>query len=188
MLRDKVVATALEKLSPTLRERAAKLTRDLPPEDARLDGIIAQRAEAFGKAKPNAARGAEVFQQNCAVCHRFKNQGGVIGPALDGIGARGLHRVIEDILDPNRNVDPIFRQTVIETKDGRTVAGANAREQGTAIVLTDPTGKELTVPKADIKSQAQSKLSLMPPVFETQIPPGDFLDLVSYLLDTASHP
>ena len=90
--------------------------------------------------------------------------------------------VVEDILDPNRNVDPIFRQTVIETTDGRTIAGANAREQGAAIVLTDPTGKEVTVPKADIKSQAVSKLSLMPPIFETQILLDSFLDLISYLL------
>ena len=126
LLRNPLVAAALEKRPQSLRDRAAALTKDLPPEDERLDKVIAARADAFQKAKPDTAHGAQVFQQNCAVCHKIHNQGANIGPALDGIGARGAHRVIEDVLDPNRNVDPMFRQTVIETTDGQTLAGMNA--------------------------------------------------------------
>ena len=118
LLRNPLVAAALEKRPSSLRDRAAALTKDLPPEDERLDKVIAARADAFQKAKPDATHGAQIFQQNCAVCHKINNQGANIGPALDGIGARGAHRVIEDILDPNRNVDPMFRQTVVETSDG----------------------------------------------------------------------
>jgi hypothetical protein len=38
----------------------------------------------------------------------FGEQGGNIGPQLDGIGGCGLERVVEDIIDPHRNVDPTF--------------------------------------------------------------------------------
>jgi putative heme-binding domain-containing protein len=185
LLRNPLVAAALEKRPQTLRDRAAALTKDLPPEDERLDKVIAQRADAFQKSKPNASHGAQVFQQNCAVCHKIHNQGANIGPALDGIGARGAHRVIEDILDPNRNVDPLFRQTVVETTDGQTLGGINAHVEGELLVLTDVTGKAVSVPRASVKTQTQTKLSLMPPIFETTIAPADFNDLLSFLFRPA---
>ncbi|MEI9896657.1 MAG: c-type cytochrome [Chthoniobacter sp.] len=100
LLRNPLVAAALEKRPPSLRDRAAALTKDLPPEDERLDKVIAQRADAFQKATPDVVHGAQIFQQNCAVCHKLHNQGANIGPALDGIGARGVSRVIEDIHRP----------------------------------------------------------------------------------------
>lgn len=185
LLRNPLVSAALEKRPQALRDRAATLTKDLPPEDERLDKIIAQRAAAFEKAKPDPTHGAQIFQQNCAVCHRIHNQGANVGPALDGIGARGVPRVIEDILDPNRNVDPLFRQTIIETSDGQTLAGLNAHEEGELLVLTDVTGKPVSVPRAKIKTQTQSKLSLMPPIFETAIAPTDFNDLLGFLFSPA---
>ena len=174
LLRHNLVAAPLGARAEPLKVRAGALTKDLPPEDARLDGVIAQRVEAFRAAQPNAEHGAQVFAQNCVVCHRFKNNGGNVGPNLDGIASRGVHRLIEDVLDPNRNVDPGFRQTIVETKDGRTLVGANAREQDGTLLLTDAAGKELSVAKAEIKAQSQSRLSLMPAGFESQIPAGGF--------------
>jgi len=185
LLRNPLVAAALEKRPQSLRDRAATLTKDLPPEDERLDKVIAARADSFQKAKPDAAHGAQIFQQNCAICHKIQNQGANIGPALDGIGARGIHRVIEDILDPNRNVDPMFRQTVVETGDGQTLAGMNAHIEGELLVLTDVTGKPVSVARAKIKTQTQTKLSLMPPIFETVIAPADFNDLLAFLFRPA---
>jgi putative membrane-bound dehydrogenase-like protein len=184
VLRNVFVTALLEKRPEAMRARAAALTKDLPPEDERLDKVIAARVDAFGKAKPDPAHGAQVFQQTCSVCHRFKNIGAVVGPQLDGIKTRGIHRVIEDILDPNRNVDPMFRQIVIETTDGQTIAGLNARVEGELLTVTDPTGKPVSVPKAKVKTQTQTRLSLMPPGFESVIPPADFNDLLSYLLES----
>jgi putative heme-binding domain-containing protein len=161
------------------------LTKDLPPEDARLNALIADRAADFAKAKPDAAHGAQVFRQSCAACHRFRNEGGNVGPNLDGVAARGAARLLEDILDPNRNVDPLFRQTTIETTDGETLVGGNVREQGANVLLTDPTGRDVTIAKPKIKKQNQSALSLMPPIFETALPSGDLSDLLGYLLSPA---
>jgi putative heme-binding domain-containing protein len=182
LLRNQAVAGPLGARPQPLRDRAAKLTADLPPEDARLDGVIAQRVNEFREAQPNAAHGAQVFQQQCVACHKVKSQGGNIGPNLDGVAARGVHRLVEDILDPNRNVDPAFRQTIIETTDGQTVAGVNLREQGASLALSDATGKEVTVQKSAVKNQTQSRLSLMPPIFETQLSAGDLNDLLAFLM------
>ena len=187
LLRNVLVTALLDKRPEPLRQRAAALTKDLPPEDQRLDKVIAARADDFERAKPDPAHGAQVFQQTCAVCHRFKNIGATVGPQLDGIKTRGVHRVIEDILDPNRNVDPMFRQTFIETTDGQIIAGLNARVEGELVTLTDATGKPVSVPKAKVKTQTQSQLSLMPPGFESVIPAADFNDLLSYLMESEMH-
>jgi putative heme-binding domain-containing protein len=190
LLRNRLLESVLTRRTAALQARAAELTRDLPPEDERLGQVIAQRAKDFAAAKPDAAHGALVFQQNCAVCHRFRNAGGNVGPNLDGVAARGPARLIEDILDPNRNVDPGFYQTIVETQDGRTFAGthlrvtpdASADPSAAVLHLTDLTGQELTLPRREIKAQTPTKLSPMPAAFEAQLAPGDFHDLLAFLL------
>jgi putative heme-binding domain-containing protein len=182
LLRSVFVNFQLAGRDRALRDRAAALTKDLQPEDARLNQVIAARAQSFRDAKPNATHGAQIFQQHCAVCHRFRNAGGNIGPNLDGVAARGAQRLIEDILDPQRNVDPAFHQTTIETHDGQTFTGANVRDSGDALTLTDATGKDATISLASIRTRTRSKFSLMPAIFETQLAPADFHDLLGYLL------
>ncbi len=186
LLLNKAVAGPLNSRPKALRDRAEALTKDLPPEDARLNAVIAERAADHAKAKPNPMHGAQVFQQNCTVCHRFRNEGGSVGPNLDGVVARGPGRLIEDILDPNRNVDPLFRQTTIETSDGEFHVGANLRDQGETILLADPTGRDVTIAKTAIKAQTPSALSLMPPIYETALSAADFHDLLAYLLSPAA--
>ena len=133
-------------------------------------------------AKPNAAHGAEVFTQNCAACHRLKNVGGSIGPSLDGIAVRTVQRLIEDILDPNRNVDPVFRLANVTLKTGEIKSGLNLRDQPDRVVLTDPgTGQDITLARGAVASVAQSATSPMPAAFESVLPEGDFYDLVEYL-------
>lgn len=182
VLLNNAVAGAIAKRSESLRNTAANLTKDLPPEDTRLDQLIAQRVNDFRASKPDTGRGQQLFQQQCAACHKLKNNGGNIGPNLDGVASRGLHRLLEDILDPNRNVDPAFRQTIVETTDGRTLAGVNFRTEGELVMLNDAEGKEVSVPKAQVKSQNQSHLSLMPAAFEHTLNSKDLSDLVGYLL------
>jgi len=182
-LQNRLIGLLLMQRSEALQARVAAVTKDLPPEDARLDQVITERVKSFGPTRADPTKGAQVFAQFCAVCHRFRGQGGNVGPNLDGVVARGAHRLIEDILDPNRNVDPTFRQTTIETNDGRTLLGVNFREEGGNVLLTDPAGQTQTVAKAAVKAQTASRLSLMPPAFESAIPPEDFNALLSYLLE-----
>ncbi len=165
-----------------MRERVEELTKDLPPEDARLDQVIAGRLKEIGTLEGDGARGEEIFGQQCAVCHKVKNEGGNIGPNLDGVGARGIHRLVEDILDPNRNVDPAFRPVVIETRDGRVVSGVNLREQGGLLVLNNAEGQEISIREDEVKSRVNSSLSLMPAVYEQVLSAKDLADLLGFLV------
>jgi putative heme-binding domain-containing protein len=185
LLRHRYIADALAKRPDALRARAAALVQNLPSEDARLDALIFARTAAFAAAKPDAARGATLFAQNCAACHRVKDIGGNLGPSLDGIGSRTIQRTIEDILDPSRNIDPNFRLTTVTLKNGETKSGVNLRPEGPATLLRDPaTNEEISIPTADIQSTAASPVSPMPAAYDTLLSESDFFDVITYLRAT----
>jgi putative heme-binding domain-containing protein len=162
--------------------RLKKLTAKLPaPDDAR-NRLIAERRAAFSTARGKPDAGKLVFSKYCAACHKIGNEGAIIGPQLDGIGQRGLERLCEDVLDPNRNVDIAFRSALFTLKDGDIVSGLFRREEGESIVLAESTGKEITVAKGNVAERRESEISLMPENFGELIPPADFADLMAYLL------
>jgi len=174
--------------SAELRERTGKLTQNLEPASEALQKQIDAKRAAHTAAKASATAGAEVFTRACAACHQIGGKGAIIGPQLDGIGGRGLERILEDILDPNRNVDVSFRAQVMVLKDGDVVSGLFRREEGELLVFADSTGKELTVPKNQITSRRDSETSLMPANFGDALPEQDFQDLLAYLLANGPAP
>ncbi|MBI5768300.1 MAG: c-type cytochrome [Verrucomicrobia bacterium] len=186
LLKHRYVAQAFEKRSAALRDRVAALTQSHPPEDARLDAVIAARLGAAANHKPDATRGAPLFATHCATCHRFRDQGGNLGPSLDGIGSRSLPRLVEDILDPSRNVDPVFRLVTVTLKNGDTKSGLNLRDEGDRTLLTDPATQEvIALAKADIAATTVSPVSAMPAAFETVLSEKEFFDLLEYLRSPA---
>ncbi len=163
-------------------ERLTQLTKGLPTADQRIHKIISQRRGGYERASAEPAVGGKIFEKHCAACHQIANKGAKIGPQLDGIGVRGLERILEDTLDPNRNVDQAFRSTTLVLSDGRLVTGLLLRQDGTVLVLADNTGKEVRVPAAEVLERLVSPLSPMPANFAEQIPEGDFYHLLAFLL------
>ncbi len=121
--------------------------------------------------------------KTCGACHKLNGEGTKIGPDLDGIGLRGLDRLLEDVLDPNRNVDQAFRSTSLVTKDGLVEQGLVLREEGALLILADPQGKEKRVPLADITDRNVTMLSPMPANVADIVPEQDFYCLLAYLLE-----
>ncbi len=183
LLRHRNLETALASLDSSVRARAGRLTAALPPEDARLDAVIAERNGSFAAAVADPHRGAAVFTQNCAACHRIGGNGGNIGPNLDGIGVRGASRLIEDILDPSRNVDPAFRLASLTLRTGDTVGGMDLRDDGADYRLVDPaTGEERRFAKSEVTAQAVLASSAMPAAYESALSEQEFHDLLAYLM------
>ncbi len=177
-VKDKVIAAKPEHAA----ERLQQLTLGVHPASQEIQKLIEDHIAGFPHAPASAAAGAEVFKKNCAVCHQVDGEGALIGPQLDGIGNRGLERVVEDVLDPSRNVDRAFRTHILTLKDGDVISGLPRREEGAVLVLADSTGKETSVPLKDIEERRESELSLMPENFGEVIPTEDFNNLVAFLL------
>ncbi|MGO8899065.1 MAG: c-type cytochrome, partial [Isosphaeraceae bacterium] len=122
------------------------------------------------------------FEKTCANCHQLEGKGARVGPQLDGIGSRGLERLLEDVLDPNRNVDQSFRVTNLALQSGQVVSGLLLREEGEVLIVADSQGKEVRVPKASVEERSTAQLSPMPANMADQMAVPEFNDLMSFLL------
>ena len=183
LLQDRTLTDRL-RASPArdAKNRLAALVKNLPAADVQLQKLIEAKRAGFDAKQANASRGAEVFTKACVACHQLAGQGALVGPQLDGIGGRGLERLLEDILDPNRNVDKAFRTTVFVLKDGETVSGLQRREEGGAFIYALANGQEARVPKADVKERRETETSLMPANFHEALTPAELNDLLAFLL------
>jgi putative heme-binding domain-containing protein len=117
------------------------------------------------------------------MCHSIEHQGGAIGPQLDGVGKWGPRALAEKILDPNRNISGAFRNYTVTLKDGKVMSGLFRRDEGEVTVFADITGKEFSVPKAEIAEQKMSPYTLMPDSFGSVLSQDDFNALLTYLLN-----
>jgi len=183
LLQDRGVTIILESSGlPGVVDRIALLLKDLPPADQKLNALFRRRRDAFPAAKADPGLGAQVFEKHCAICHQLGGKGAKVGPQLDGIGSRGLDRLMEDILDPNRNVDQTLRLTNLALRNGQIVSGLLAREEGEVLIVVDSQGKEIRVPSSSVEERTTSALSPMPANLVDQIAEDDFYRLMAFLL------
>lgn len=169
--------------SSDLPERFARLVKDLEPAEQRIRNLVAARRDSFDPEKASPERGAGIFERHCTSCHQVAGRGESAGPHLDGAGRRGLERLLEDILDPSRNVDPAFATTILRLTNGAILAGLLLREEGDSLVLMDSTQDEIRVRREDVLERRESLLSPMPADFAERMTPEEFDDLLAYLLN-----
>jgi putative heme-binding domain-containing protein len=180
LLADRTIRQKLE--SHGLKDRVNQLTQGLPPIDQQVEQLIAKKREVVRTGKQDLVAGKELFTKHCAICHQVGGQGAKIGPQLDGIGIRGLDRLLEDTLDPSRNVDPAFRNTNLQLTDGRSLNGLFLREDGNTLFFADSQGKEFSVKKDQIEQRTVSPLSAMPANVLESLNDADLTALMAYLL------
>lgn len=133
----------------------------------------------------DADSGRRVFfgsQTNCSNCHRVNGRGETLGPDLSTI-ARSANRekLITSILDPSREIGPLYAQHLVETTDGKIVSGIWVNKQLTALVLATEKEGVITIPDDKIESHTISRLSLMPEDLEQVLTVEDFRDLLAFL-------
>jgi putative heme-binding domain-containing protein len=189
----------LRVLAPMLRATAAVGLRDrlaayfpkaaavaAAPPSKEVEALVNARRARFANAKPDVTKGAALFATHCAVCHSIQGKGGLVGPQLDGIGNRGADRLIEDVLDPSRNVDTHFRLHELTLRSGVTAQGYVRGEAGQVLLLVDAAGNEQRIAKGDIVSDKELTVSPMPAVFGEAIGEGDFHGLIGWLLSAGA--
>ncbi len=144
-------------------KRAAQVLAEVGAgTNAAKDDIIAKLLPEIESRAGNVANGKTLFTTVCATCHKFGGQGNEVGPLLDGIGVHGTHELLVHIIDPSRVVDNEHRTWNLALKNGQFATGIIARENENTLTIKLPGGVMQEVRVADIKSQQDTGLSLMP--------------------------
>lgn len=185
LLQDKSIETSLEStLSDEYRGRLDQIRQTIPTIDPET---VAFTQTILATTTPgDITRGEGLFGKQCAICHQLGGVGSLIGPQLDGVGARGRERLLEDILFPDRNVDKAFRTVSLLMEDGSVRVGLLRSETPASIELVNNTGKTLTINATEVSSRRINGRSLMPDGHREALGTAGMVDLLTFLEAKAS--
>ena len=165
-----------------IRVRARRLLASL--EMSSLEEIVREYRSALDQ-DGDADRGAEVFDRECATCHRLGGMGYAVGPDLIERAASAREDLLVDILDPNRSVQSNFVNYRLDAVDGSVLTGILARESAGRVTLRRGEGIEDVVERSNISSLTSMGLSLMPEGLNEEIRPSEMADLLSFVQSQA---
>ena len=91
-------------------------------------------------------------------------------------------RIVESILNPNKEVAPMFTPWTLLLADGSTkvglfVGGTNRNTQA----FVDPNGQQFEVRPEDVEDRKPAKTSIMPAELVDALTDQEFRDLVAFL-------
>jgi quinoprotein glucose dehydrogenase len=198
---DEVILAQFDKLAQNtlppglwldLAEAAAK--RDNPEIKKRLaerEEKLAASNDQLAKWKDcleggNAKAGREVFTEMaevaCMRCHKWKGEGGDVGPDLAKI-AQASDRIylLESIVDPNAKIAPGYDNVVLTLNNGDIIAGILNKEGAEEVTITNLSdGKKQQVKTAEIKERTHVP-SAMPPGLANVMSKRNLRDLIEFL-------
>jgi len=128
-----------------------------------------------------AEDGKQLFEENCAVCHRPVEGKSLVGPSIDNLGHWTVEQWVTAIMDPNRAIEPKFHQYTVLTADGQVLAGVIQQRTAQNVRLAAVDGSEREVALADIEEIRDSGVSLMPEGLETKLTPEKLAALIAFL-------
>ncbi len=140
-----------------------------------------------GLKKRNFENGRKMFgAAGCFACHRFGNEGGMTGPDLTGAAGRYSPRdLLDQILNPSKEINEQFVPMVITKNDGETVTGVIVNLNGDNVMVnTDPANpfQQETIDRKKVKNIEPSKVSPMPEGLLGLLTAEEIQDLTAYIL------
>src|SRR5262249_42828648 len=166
-----------------IRQRAQRLLASAGASDRQK--IVADHQAAL-KLAGDASRGKAVFKKTCATCHRLENEGVEVGAdLLSALRSKTPEGLVNDTLDPSREVDPRYINYVLTTKDGRVFTGLLAAETASSVTLRRAEKAEDTILRTQIDEIQATAKSLMPDNLEKQISKQELADVIAYLSSVA---
>lgn len=139
--------------------------------------------------KGDAAAGERLFFHpkgpQCFVCHRINGRGGFVGPDLTTVGNNlNREKLADSILDPSREVAPMFVLWKLRTTKGDVLDGRILDEDPSPAgetLLIDAQGKTSRLKNSAVEERQPSKLSIMPDKLVERLTTQDFRDLLEFL-------
>jgi putative heme-binding domain-containing protein len=143
---------------------------------------ILERYQASLTIAGDASRGKQVFAKSCSACHRLEGVGYELAPNIAAYKFRGADAILQNVIEPNREVNPQYLNYTVLTNDERIVTGMISTESETSVTLYRGENISEVVARAEIAEIKSSKLSLMPEGLESQIDLQGMADLIAYIV------
>ncbi len=175
-----------EQLMNNSREEIATLARRLLSSKAGTPDrqqVLSDYARALQLPR-DLKRGKEVFDKQCAKCHRLGDQGYEVGPDLLTAKTRADETLLSDVLDPSNQITVGYSQYTVITVAGRIFSGVLASETATSITLRAEEKKDTVILRKDIDEMIASTLSMMPQDLEKEVAVQEMADLLGFLRQT----
>ena len=118
---------------------------------------------------PAVLAGEQLFNGSagCVSCHSYRDQGGNVGPALDGVAARlSNDGLLQALGNPSATIATGYQAKVVEQQDGSVVRGRFRNDSELAVQIQSADGSRwVTYFKERVKSISDADESLMPETF-----------------------
>jgi putative heme-binding domain-containing protein len=132
--------------------------------------------------KGDPVRGQALFASVCIACHRAQEIGTDFGPDLTHIATKwNPAAMIEQILTPSKIIEPQWKLTTVELKNGETKTGFPAATTATELTLKQAGGLTEKIPATDIAKTSTSPVSMMPEGLLQSLTAQEAADLLQYL-------
>ncbi len=120
---------------------------------------------------PLVLAGAEIFngEAGCISCHSYDDQGGNVGPSLDGVTARlNEDALLQALVNPSASIAGGFEAKEVVQNDGTVIRGRFRNDSELAVQIQSADGSRwVTYFKDRVQSVSDSAESLMPDVYAT---------------------
>jgi len=123
----------------------------------------------------------------CSACHAYGGRGARAGPDLSTLaGQQPRSRILESILDPHREIGPLYTPWQIETVDGRVLTGLKLHEPGIGEQLRflASDGTTFDIELEEIEQQRMISRSIMPEGLWQSLSDEELRDLLALLSNT----
>ena len=126
----------------------------------------------------DSMRGNNVFEKlSCHRCHRGQSR---LGPDLTGAAGRfSREDLFAAIVDPNKEVAPLYQTMQVLTRDGEVHDGLVVYESPESTLLQ--TGPDTTIRITGVQSQRLSAISIMPTGLLNDATDQELADLYAYM-------
>ena len=132
--------------------------------------------------KGDATRGKTLFASVCVACHRVNGAGIDFGPDLSHIGTKwNRAAMLDQILAPSKVIDPQWKLTTVELKNGGSKIGFIAASTATGMTLKQAGGMTEEIPTAQIAKTTTLPTSMMPEGLLQALTSQEAADLLEYL-------
>lgn len=182
---EKLIALAKNPPVKSAYENVGAIFAGRTPKNWTLEELSA--AASTGMKGRDFENGRKMFgAAACFACHRYGNAGGMNGPDLTGAGGRySPHDLLDQIINPSKEINEQFAPVVVTKTDGTTVTGVIVNLNGDTVQintdLSDP-DQRVGFDRKQVKSIEVSKVSPMPPMLLSMLTKEEILDLVAFVL------